>query len=104
MCIIASGKRLILRDRLPSDVKSYLHWQTHGEWRLYDAPWENEDVPKTAEDEEASNIINDISEMYDLCGLEEELWEMSRSQAMFIIKTLLDFKEHNRFHNQYNVR
>lgn len=52
MCIIASGKRVILRDRLPSDVGSYLHWQTHGEWRLYDAPWENEDVPRTAEEED----------------------------------------------------
>jgi RimJ/RimL family protein N-acetyltransferase len=53
MCIIASGKRVILRDRLPSDVESYLRWQTHGEWRLYDAPWENEDVPRAAEEEQA---------------------------------------------------
>jgi RimJ/RimL family protein N-acetyltransferase len=50
---MASGKRVILRDRLPSDVDSYLLWQTHGEWRLYDAPWESEDVPRTAEEEEA---------------------------------------------------
>jgi RimJ/RimL family protein N-acetyltransferase len=53
MCIIASGKRVVLRDRLPSDVECYLRWQTRGEWRLYDAPWENEDVPRTAEEEEA---------------------------------------------------
>lgn len=53
MGIIASGKRVILRDRLPSDVESYLRWQTHGEWRLYDAPWENEDVPRTVEEEES---------------------------------------------------
>ena len=53
MCTIVSGKRVILRDRQPSDVESYLHWQTHGEWRLYDAPWENEQVPRTDEEEEA---------------------------------------------------
>ena len=53
MGIITSGRRVILRDRLPSDVESYLRWQTHGEWRLYDAPWENEHVPTTAEEEEA---------------------------------------------------
>jgi RimJ/RimL family protein N-acetyltransferase len=53
MCVIASGERVVLRDRLPSDVECYLRWQTHGEWRLYDAPWENEHVPRTAEEEEA---------------------------------------------------
>jgi RimJ/RimL family protein N-acetyltransferase len=55
MCVIASGERTILRDRLPSDVESYLRWQTIGEWRLYDAPWENENehVPTTSEEEEA---------------------------------------------------
>jgi len=53
MCVIASGERVILRDRQPSDVESYLRWQAHGEWRLYDAPWENEHVPTTAEEEEA---------------------------------------------------
>jgi RimJ/RimL family protein N-acetyltransferase len=53
MCIIASGERIILRDRLPSDVESYLRWQTSGEWRLYDAPWEDAHVPTTAEEEEA---------------------------------------------------
>jgi RimJ/RimL family protein N-acetyltransferase len=50
---IASGERVILRDRLPSDVESYLRWQTSGEWRLVDAPWENEYVPTTAEEGEA---------------------------------------------------
>jgi len=56
MCIIASGERVILRDRLPSDVESYLRWKTHGEWRLYDAPWEDEHVPTTAEEEEAFRV------------------------------------------------
>ena len=53
MYIIASGERAVLRDWLPSDVESYLRWQTYGEWRLYDAPWENEHVRRTAQEEEA---------------------------------------------------
>jgi RimJ/RimL family protein N-acetyltransferase len=53
MCVIVSGERVVLRDRQPSDVEIYLRWQTHGEWLLYDAPWENEHVPTTAEEEEA---------------------------------------------------
>jgi hypothetical protein len=47
MCVIASGEWIVLRDRQPSDVESYLRWQTSGEWRLVDAPWENEYVPTT---------------------------------------------------------
>jgi RimJ/RimL family protein N-acetyltransferase len=35
-----TGKTVILRDALPADVTSYLRWQTQGEWRTYDAPWE----------------------------------------------------------------
>ena len=38
--MIASGQQVILRDRLPSDVDSFIHWRTHGEWRKLDAPWE----------------------------------------------------------------
>lgn len=41
--VIASGKTVILRDRLPSDASSWVHWMTHGEWREYDAPWEGTD-------------------------------------------------------------
>jgi len=51
MAVIASGDRLILRDRLPSDVDSFIHWQTHGEWRLLDAPWEGVASSLTAEQE-----------------------------------------------------
>jgi RimJ/RimL family protein N-acetyltransferase len=29
-----------LRDRLPTDVDAFLRWQTQGQWRLLDAPWE----------------------------------------------------------------
>ena len=46
--VLASGDRVILRDRVPADMDSYVRWQTHGEWRRYDAPWE--DFPTTAEE------------------------------------------------------
>lgn len=39
--VIASGQQVILRDRFPSDVDSFVHWRTHGEWRKLDAPWES---------------------------------------------------------------
>ena len=38
--VIAQGKKVILRDRIPADVDRWLYWQTHGEWRKLDAPWE----------------------------------------------------------------
>ena len=41
MCIIASGERLILRDRLPSDVDIYVRW-----------PWDGVYVTLTKEEEE----------------------------------------------------
>jgi RimJ/RimL family protein N-acetyltransferase len=37
---IAIGQSVFLRDCIPTDVEKYIHWQTHGEWREYDAPWE----------------------------------------------------------------
>jgi RimJ/RimL family protein N-acetyltransferase len=40
MTVIASGNNVILRDRLSTDVDRYIYWQTHGEGRLIDAPWE----------------------------------------------------------------
>jgi RimJ/RimL family protein N-acetyltransferase len=49
---IASGERVILRDRLLSDLESCLRWQTSGEWRLYDAPWEGVRASMTVEEEE----------------------------------------------------
>lgn len=38
--ILARTEETILRDTLPVDVDAYLHWQTSGEWRYFDAPWE----------------------------------------------------------------
>jgi RimJ/RimL family protein N-acetyltransferase len=37
--VIASGKKIILRDHVPVDFDRWLYWQTHGEWRKLDAPW-----------------------------------------------------------------
>ncbi len=38
--VIAPGARVVLRDRLVSDAESHVRWQTAGEWRDFDAPWE----------------------------------------------------------------
>ena len=53
MNIVASGDRVSLRDCVPSDVDSCIRWQTRGEWRMYDAPWEVGYTSMTAEEEEA---------------------------------------------------
>ncbi|MDH4211890.1 MAG: GNAT family N-acetyltransferase [candidate division WOR-3 bacterium] len=41
MRMIAAGKKVVLRDALPSDLEIYLKWMKNGEWLKYDAPWEN---------------------------------------------------------------
>jgi len=38
--ILISGSKVMLRDRLPTDVDSILRWTLTGEHRIYDAPWE----------------------------------------------------------------
>jgi len=38
---IATGKQVVLRDRHPDDVDRWIHWQAHGIWREWDAPWES---------------------------------------------------------------
>jgi len=48
--IITSGSLAILRDALLSDVDSYISWMKHGEWQLYDAPWENRHLPRNEHD------------------------------------------------------
>jgi RimJ/RimL family protein N-acetyltransferase len=50
--VLASGEKVLLRDPLPTDLDSYVHWQTHGEWRMYDAPWEGVRTSMTPEQEE----------------------------------------------------
>lgn len=51
MAIIVTGENVILRDRLESDVDAYIYWQTHGEWRFLDAPWEGFKESLTMEEE-----------------------------------------------------
>lgn len=51
MTVIASGDKIILRDRLSSDVERFIYWQTHGEWRLLDAPWEGKHTLLSEEQE-----------------------------------------------------
>jgi RimJ/RimL family protein N-acetyltransferase len=46
------GKRIALRDRLPTDVDQYIAWQTRGEWLQSDAPWETAVDPLTSEREQ----------------------------------------------------
>jgi RimJ/RimL family protein N-acetyltransferase len=47
--VLASNSTIILRDRLPSDADAYIRWLTHGEWRQYDAPWEDAGTVYTPE-------------------------------------------------------
>jgi RimJ/RimL family protein N-acetyltransferase len=51
MAIIATGIHVILRDLLQSDADRFFYWQTHGEWRLLDAPWEGVHTSLTEEQE-----------------------------------------------------
>lgn len=37
---LSDGAAVYLRDHLPADVDSFIRWQTQGEWRSFDAPWE----------------------------------------------------------------
>lgn len=65
MTVIASGNTIVLRDRIPSDADRFVYWQTHGEWRLFDAPWEGEHTILTEEQE-----INIRNEFLELCSEE----------------------------------
>jgi len=51
MAVIASGCKTILRDRLSSDADAFIHWRTHGEWRLLDAPWQGVRNSLTSQEE-----------------------------------------------------
>jgi len=58
--IIATGRKVYLRDRNPSDANIYLKWQMRGEWREYDAPWENINTPYS--DEKKDEILHKFLE------------------------------------------
>jgi len=47
--VLARGDRVILRDRLPSDLDSIIRWNFHGEHLKFDAPWERMGVSWTEE-------------------------------------------------------
>lgn len=49
--ILAKGDRVMLRTHIETDRVHYQRWQTQGEWRLYDAPWEHS-KPKKKQNEE----------------------------------------------------
>jgi RimJ/RimL family protein N-acetyltransferase len=46
---IAVGQNVLLCDSIVSDVPKHLYWMTHGEWREYDAPWEQIRTPLAKE-------------------------------------------------------
>ncbi|MEW5719760.1 MAG: GNAT family protein [Chloroflexota bacterium] len=47
--VLASNQTFILRDHRPSDADAHIRWLTHGEWRQYDAPWEDAGTVYTPE-------------------------------------------------------
>jgi RimJ/RimL family protein N-acetyltransferase len=47
--LLTSGKTILLRDARASDADAYIRWLTSGEWRQYDAPWEDAGVVYTPE-------------------------------------------------------
>ena len=49
--VLAKGKLVFLRDPIPSDADHYLPWRSSGEWRRYDAPWENSGCSTTTPEE-----------------------------------------------------
>lgn len=51
--VIATGSGVLLRDPAPGDVESYVLWRTAGEWREYDAPWEQGPPIETDEQRES---------------------------------------------------
>ena len=44
--IIAKGELVMLRTHIETDRPHYQRWQTEGEWRSLDAPWERNKVKK----------------------------------------------------------
>ena len=43
---IAKGELVIIRTHIETDRPHYQRWQTEGEWRAFDAPWERNKVEK----------------------------------------------------------
>lgn len=64
--IIAIGRRVILRDRQIDDADRFTHWQSHGEWLSFDAPWERKRAVLSSEE------VTRIKEKF-LSGCDKEL-------------------------------
>ncbi len=39
--VLKKGNKVILRDACSSDISFYKKWMQKGEWKEFDAPWEN---------------------------------------------------------------
>lgn len=99
---IAIGQNVFLRDPVPGDVERYIRWQTHGEWREYDAPWEG--ILATLAQEQRSDIARRF--------LEKCAGELPFPRQMAIIATRQDepigwvnryAKAHERFSDVYHI-
>ncbi len=44
--LLKRGENVFLRDAYPSEVEDYLRWMREGEWKDFDAPWEEMDDPQ----------------------------------------------------------
>jgi RimJ/RimL family protein N-acetyltransferase len=60
--ILATGPRVILRDAQPSDAESYVYWQSHGEWRFLDAPWEGSDISEEKQEQVRRQFLEKIEQ------------------------------------------
>jgi len=47
--ILISGDLVFLRERLVLDAHTFVRWRTQGEWRLFDAQWEEVQRPLAAD-------------------------------------------------------
>jgi len=61
--VLASGHSVLIRDRVPEDVETYLHWMTSGEWRYLDAPWEG--VRESMDEKTTEEMREKILKLYE---------------------------------------
>lgn len=56
--LIAKGELVMLRTLVETDIHHYMRWQTQGEWRLLDAPWEHNKTEEKKAKERSKKQIN----------------------------------------------
>ena len=61
--VLARGSLVLLRDRVPEDVETYLRWMTSGEWRYLDAPWEG--VRESLDEKSTHEMREKILKLYE---------------------------------------